>query len=281
MRVEPTRPVPDLPSDLPDKLDADVVLTVSDVRPVVAAGFMSGVLVPLIPLALLGLVGIAATAIFNRGTTDFGSLSSSASAGNLPVLVVFLLFLLGSGTLGAVMGAVRRWSVQRGLAWQLLVGNYFSSHPGPQSVIALVVVPLLVLGALHAISVSNGYLVSIAPVFFVTIPPAWILAGFMYEGAWEALVFPMLRFKATEPMKWLSREAALFRLLKDDSYLFECGLRSVSIDSATGVAHINGTFRTPDHYRRVREIALRVVGVTEVDVRSDPRPSSESVPYST
>ena len=275
MRVEPTRSIADLPSDLPDELEADVVLTVIDLRTCIAASFLSGVLLPSIPLVLFGSIGIVATIIFSQGTTDFGSLSVPTSAGVLPTTFVVLLVILASGTLGAVMGAVRRWSVRRGLSWKLLVGPYFSSHPGPQSVIALIAVPLLVLAALHAISVINGYLVSIAPVFFIMFPPAWILAGFIYEGAWEALVFPILRSRATEPMKWLSREAALFRLLKDDSYLFDCRIHAVRINAETGVAHIHGDFGTPDHLRRVREVGRRVIGVTEVEVTKSPRTQAE------
>ena len=266
MRTEPTRTIGELPSDLPDELEANVVLTVTDARTVLAAGFVSGVLVPLIPLALFGLIGLGATILFNRGTIDFGAFSGPSGAGALSALAIFGLVLLGSGTLGGVMGAVRRWSVRRGITWKLLVGHYFSSHPGPQSVIALITVPFLVLAALHAVSVTSGLLVSIAPVFFFMVPPAWMLAGLIYEGAWEALLFPMLRSRATEPMKWLSREAALFRLLKDDSYLFDCRLHEVRIDAATGVAHVRGNFRTPDHLRRVREIGLRVIGVREIEV---------------
>ena len=273
--------MPQVGGDLPDELDANAFLTVVSVRAVITAGFAAGALVPCIPFALFGAVGIAATLLFNRGTIDFAALSTGASTGFLTPAFVFLLVVVGSGSLGAVMGAVRRWSVRRGILWKLLVGHYFSSHPGPHSVIALVAAPALIVAALHAVSVVGGFTVSIAPVFFLMFPPAWMLAGLMYESAWEALLFPMLRSRATEPMRWLLREAALFRLLKDDSYLFECRLHTVSIDAESGVARVRGHFPTPDHARRVREIGLRVVGVREVDVAAAPLAPTERLPSGT
>ena len=280
--VPPERPLsPQLPSDLPDTLDTDTVLTVVDVRTVMVVGFAAGALVPCIPLVLLGSVGIVATILFNRGTIGFTAFSPSAS-GVTPIAVVTLLFVvLSSGALGALMGAVRRWSVRREITWNLLVGSFFSSHPGPHSVIALAVVPLLAAATLHAVSVAAGYSLSFAPIFFLIFPPAWILSGLMFESAWEALVLPMLRSSAGESMRWLAREAALFSLLKDDSYLFECRLHAVRIDAATGVAHVQGDFPTPDHLRRVREIGLRIVGVTEVDVIREPRTQTEHLPSRT
>lgn len=280
--VPPDRPpLPQLPTSLPAGVEEDAMLTVVDVRAVVVAGFAAGALVPFVPLMLLGAVGIVATLLLNRGTIDFAAGSPSAS-GVTPLLVfTLLLIVLSSGALGAIMGVVRRWSVRRGIAWGLLVGSYFSSHPGPQSVIALAAVPVLAAGFLHAVSVAAGYTLSFAPLFFLVFPPAWILAGLTFESAWEALIFPMLRSTATEPMRWLSREAALFRLLKDDSYLFDCRLHAVRIDASTGVAHVRGNFRTPDHLRRVSEVARRVVGVTEVDVTSEPRTQAGPMPRST
>ena len=263
-------PLPNLPTNLPAGVEEDAVLTVVDVRAVVVAGFAAGALVPCIPLVLLGAVGIVATLLLNRGTIDFAAGSTSAS-GVTPFLVFTLLVVfLSSGVLGAIIGVVRRWSVRRGITWGLLVGSYFSSHPGPQSVIALAAVPVLAAGFLHAVSIAAGYTVSFAPLFFLIFPPAWILSGLTFESAWEALVFPMLRSNAAEPMRWLMREAALFRLLEDDSYLFECRLHTVRIDAESGVAHVQGDFRTPDHFRRVREIGLRVIGVSEVEVTTKP-----------
>ena len=259
-----------LPSDVPDALDADAVLTVVGARTVMVAGFAAGALVPCIPLVLIGSVGVVATVLFNRGTIGFTAISTSASGVTPLAVFTLLLVVLSSGVLGAIMGAVRRWSVRRGISWSLLVGSYFSSHPGPQSVIALAVVPLLAAATLHAVSVAAGYSLSFAPIFFLIFPPAWILSGLVFESAWEALVFPMLRSNAAEPMRWLMREAALFRLLEDDSYLFECRLHTVRIDAESGVAHVQGDFRTPDHFRRVREIGLRVIGVSEVEVTTKP-----------
>ena len=274
--VPPDRPpLPQLPTNLPAGVEEDAVLTVVDVRAVAVAGFAAGALVPCIPLVLFGAVGIVATLLLNRGTIDFAAGSTSAS-GVTPLFVfTLLLVILSSGVLGAIMGVVRRWSVSRGIAWGLLVGSYFSSHPGPQSVIALAAVPVLAAAFLHAVSTAAGYTVSFAPLFFIIFPPAWILAGLTFESAWEALIFPLLRSRATEPMKWLSREAVLFSLLKDDSYLFDCRINAVRIDAETGVAHIRGEFRSPEHVRRVREIGLRVVGVSEVEAIEEPHAQSK------
>ncbi|MCY4436290.1 MAG: hypothetical protein OXE05_03020 [Chloroflexi bacterium] len=265
-----------LPSDVPDALDADTVLTVVSVRTVMAAGFAAGALLPCIPLVLLGAVGVVATLLFNRGTIGFTAVTTFASSVTPLAVFTLLLVVLAGGVLGAVMGAVRRWSVRRGISWSLLVGSYFSSHPGPQSVIALAVVPILAAATLHAVGVAAGYRLSFAPIFFIVFPPAWLLSGLMFESAWEALVLPMLRSNAAEPMRWLMREAALFRLLKDDSYLFECRLDAVRIDAETGVAHVQGDFRTPDHLRRVRDIGLRVIGVKEVEASALPTRYTEN-----
>lgn len=263
-------------NSLPDDLDADDVLTVIDIRTIATAGFAAGALVPCIPFVLFGAAGIVATILLNRGTIEFGAVSASASGITPLAVLMLLLVVVTSGALGAIMGAVRRWGVRREIHWNLLVGNYFSSHPGPQSVIALLAVPLLVAAALHAVSVISGYRLSFAPIFFLIFPPAWMLSGFVFESAWEALVFPILRARATEPMRWLLREKALFRLLKDDSYLFHCRLQNVRIDAESGVAHVAGDFRTPDHMRRVREIGLRVIGVSEVEVAVVPSVYTES-----
>lgn len=280
--VPPDRPpLSSLPTNLPAGVEEDAVLTVVDIRAVVVAGFAAGAVVPCIPLVLLGAVGIVATLLLNRGTIDFAA--GSTSAGGVTPWVVFMLSLvfLSSGILGAVMGMVRRWSVRRGIAWGLLVGSYFSSHPGPQSVIALAAVPVLAAGFLHAVSMAAGYTVSFAPLFFLIFPPAWILAGLMFESAWEALIFPMLQFTAAEPLKWLVREAALFRLLKDDSYLFDCRINVVRISAETGVAQVHGDFRSPGHLRRVREVGLRVVGVTDVEVIRESQAQAERLPSGT
>ena len=275
--IPPKSPTaPQLPGDLPDALDTDTVLTVVDARTVMAAGFAAGALLPCIPLVLLGAVGVVATLLFNRGTIGFTAVTTIASSVTPLAVFTLLLVVLGSGVLGAIMGAVRRWSVRRGISWSLLVGTYFSSHPGPQSVIALAVVPLLAAATLHAVGVAAGYRLSLAPIFFLVFPPAWLLSGLMFESAWEALVLPMLRSNAAEPMRWLMREAALFRLLKDDSYLFECRLDAVRIDAETGVAHVQGDFRTPDHLRRVRDIGLRVIGVKEVQASALPTRYTEN-----
>ena len=263
---------------LPADLDADDVLTVIDVRTIAAAGFAAGALVPCVPLVVVGAVGIVATILFNRGTIAFESVQTSANGVTPLGVLLLLLVVVTSGALGAILGAVRRWSVRREIHWNLLVGKYFSSHPGPQSVVALVVVPVLVAASLHAVSIITGYSLSFAPIFFLIFPPAWMLSGFMFESAWEALVFPMLRASATDPMKWLLREKALFRLLKDDSYIFNCRLDSVRIDAKSGVAHIVGDFRTPDHRRRVREIGMRVIGISEVEVAATSALSSGNAP---
>ena len=251
--------------ELPDASYADAVFTVVTLRTAAVTGLAAGAIVPFIPVAILVSVGLFGTFLFNRGNV-YLTMSLEISSENLQVAMeVYSLVLLGSIVLGAVMGAVRRWCVQRYISWPLLVGHHFSSHPGPQTVIAVIVVPLLIAAALHKVSLEVGYLVSIAPVLFFMFP-LWSLSGFVYEAVWEPIVFLILRVAVGEPMTWLRRETALVRLLKDDSELFGCRLHAVRIDSETGVAHVRGDFRTPDHFRRAREIGQRVVGVESVEV---------------
>lgn len=257
--------MPPVQEDHPDAGYADAVFTVLTQRAVVLSGLAAGALVLCVPLAILGFIGLIATTLFNRGTIDAGTSFTLASGKIETALLAFALVLIGSSILGAVLGAVRRWSVRRGITWKLLVGNHFSSHPGPQTVISLLTVPLLIVGILHAVSTMVENLVSIAPVLFFMFP-LWGLSGFLYEAAWEPLLLFVLRSVAAEPMKLLKREATLVSLLKDDAELFDCRLQAVRIDSENGVAHIRGDFRTPDHFRRVREIGLRVIGVNDVEV---------------
>lgn len=258
MRMPPIR------DDLPDASYADSVFTVVPLRTAIVTGFVAGAIVPCIPFAILILAGLFGTFLLNRGTIDLTT-SYVVAPGSLEAAArVLTLFFLISSVLGAVMGAVRRWSVQRNVTWQLLVGFHFSSHPGPQTVLALIVVPSLIAATLHALSIEVGYVVSIAPVLFFMFP-FWSLSGFVYETVWEPIVFLVLRIALGEPMTWLRREAALVHLLKDDSELVTCRLVSVRIDSETGVAYVRGDFRTPDHYRRVREIGQRVIGVSAVE----------------
>jgi len=256
--------MPPIRDDLPDASYADAVFTVVSLRTVIVTGFVAGAIVPCIPFAILIFAGLFGTFLLNRGTIDLTTSYVFAPGSLEAAAQVLALFLLCCSTLGAVMGAVRRWSVQRNVTWPLLVGFNFSTHPGPQTVLALIVVPSLIAGALHMLSLEVGYLVSIAPVLFFMLP-FWSLSGFVYETTWEPIVFLILRIAVGEPMTWLRREAALVHLLKDDSELVACRLVSVRIDSESGVAYVRGDFRTPDHYRRAREIGQRVIGVGAVE----------------
>ncbi|MYB76294.1 MAG: hypothetical protein F4X83_04205 [Chloroflexi bacterium] len=258
MRMPPIR------DDLPDASYADAVFTVVSLRTAIVTGFVAGAIVLCIPFAILIFAGLFGTFLLNRGTIELTTSYVIAPGSMEAAARVLALFFLSSSILGAVMGAVRRWSVQRGVTWPLLVGFHFSTHPGPQTVLALIVVPSLIAGALHMLSLDVGYLVSIAPVLFFMFP-FWTLSGFVYETVWEPLVFLILRMALGEPMMWLRREAALVHLLKDDSELYACRLVSVRIDPDSGVAYVRGDFRTPDHYRRVRDIGQRVIGVREVE----------------
>lgn len=258
MRMPPIR------DDLPDAGYTDAVFTVVTLRTAIVSGFVAGAVVPCIPFAILIFAGLFGTFLLNRGTIDLMT-SYAVAPGSLEAAArVLALFFLSSSLLGAVMGAVRRWCVQRNVTWNLLVGFHFSSHPGPQTVLALLVVPLLIAATLHRLSLDVGYLVSIAPVLFFMFP-FWSLSGFMYETVWEPIVFLILQIALGEPMTWLKREAALVHLLKDDSELVACRLYAVRIDPDTGVAYVRGDFRTPDHLRRVREIGQRVIGVNAVE----------------
>lgn len=259
MRMPPIR------DELPDAGYADAVFTVVSPRTAIVTGFVAGAIVPCIPFAILIFAGLFGTFLLNRGTIDLTTSYVFAPGSGEAAARVLALFFLCSSILGAVMGAMRRWSVQRNVTWNLLVGFHFSTHPGPQTALALVIVPSLIAGALHMLSLEVGYLVSIAPVLFFTLP-FWSLSGFVYETTWEPIVFVILRIAVGEPMMWLRREAALVKLLKDDSELYACRLVSVRIDPQMGIAHVRGDFRTPDHFRRVRDVGQRVVGVESVEV---------------
>lgn len=258
MRMPPIR------DDLPDASYADAVFTVVKLRTAIVTGFVAGVIVPCIPFAILIFAGLFGTFLLNRGTIDLTTSYVFAPGSAEAAARVLALFFLCSSILGAVMGAIRRWSVQRNVTWNLLVGFHFSTHPGPQTALAFIVVPSLIAGALHMLSLEIGYLVSIAPVLFFMFP-FWTLSGFVYETTWEPIVFLILRIAVGEPMIWLRREAALVHLLKDDSELYSCRLFAVRIDPESGVAYVRGDSRTPDHYRRVREIGQRVIGVNAVE----------------
>ncbi len=255
--------IPPPTDELPDAGYADAVFTVVTLRTAAVTGLVAGAIVPFIPLAILVSAGLFGTFLFNRGTI-YQTMTLAISPANLQIaLKIYVLVLLGSIVLGAVMGTVRRWSVRRYISWPLLVGHIFSTHPGPHTLIAVLAVPLLIAAALHRISLDVGYLVSIAPVLFFMFP-LWSLSGFIYEAVWEPIVFLVLRVAAGEPMTWLRREAALVQMLKDDSELFGCRLHAARIDTETGVAYIRADFRTPDHFRRAREIGMRVIGVRDV-----------------
>ncbi len=258
MRMPPIR------DDLPDASYADAVFMVVPLRTAIVTGFVAGAIVPCLPFAILIFAGLFGTFLLNRGTIDLTTSYVVAPGSAEAAARVLTLFFLFSSVLGAVMGAVRRWSVQRGVTWSLLVGFHFSSHPGPQTVLALIFVPSLIATSLHLLSLEVSYLVSIAPVLFFMFP-FWTLSGFVYETVWEPIVFLILQIAVGKPMTWLRREAALVHLLKDDSELVVCRLYTVRIDPETGVAYVRGDFRTPDHYRRVREIGQRVIGVNAVE----------------
>ena len=230
--------------ELPDASYADAVFTVITKRAAIVTGLTAGAIVPCIPLAILGSLGLLATLLFNRGTIELGT-SSAITPENVQVAaIVLLLVVVCSSVLGALMGILRRWSVQRGITWKLLVGSHFSTHPGPQTAVAFIVVPLVVALMLHGVSVVVGHLVSIAPALFFMFP-LWALSGFLYESVWEPVVFLILRIAAGEQMMWLKREAELVRLLKDDSELFGCRLRAVKIDPRPEWRLFAATFARP------------------------------------
>ena len=156
--------MPPTADDLPDASYADAVFTVVTKRTAIVTGLAAGAIVPCIPLAILGTLGLLATLLFNRGKIEIGT-SSAIAPENVQVAGIILLFVvICSSVLGAPMGALRRWSVQRGITWKLLVvRSHFSTHPGPQTAIAYIVVPSVVVLMLHGVSVVVGHLVSIAP----------------------------------------------------------------------------------------------------------------------
>ena len=162
--------MPPTADDLPDASYADAVFTVVTQRTATLTGLAAGAIVPCIPLAILGSLGLLATLLFNRGTIELGT-SSAITPENVQVaVIVLLLVIICSSILGAAMGVMRRWSVQRSITWKLLVGSHFSTHPGPQTATALIVVPLVVALMIHGVSVVVGHLVSIAPALFFHVP---------------------------------------------------------------------------------------------------------------
>ena len=122
--------IPPPTEELPDASYADAVFTVVTLRTAAVTGLAAGAIVPFIPLAILVSAGLFGTLLFNRGTV-YQTMSLEISPENLQIaLKVYVLVLLGSIILGAVMGMVRRRCVRRYVSWPLLVGHIFSTHPG-------------------------------------------------------------------------------------------------------------------------------------------------------
>ena len=188
----------------------------------------------------------------------------------LLVVSLWYLVLLGGGC-GALMALLQRRTAQQGGHWGLRFGQAVTIRTDPHVLLAVFTVPLM-LAAVFGAAYYPAH--SLAAVVFFS--PFWVPSGFLFEQGWAPLLRLVLDARVGQKL-WFQQSVALVRLLQsEDVLLLGAVFQTVTVDPATGVARIRGTFRNEAQIQRVQEVAQRVRGVKHAEIESVlPRASIE------
>lgn len=185
----------------------------------------------------------------------------------LLVLRLWHIVLLG-GICGALMALLQRRGLQQDVRWGLHFGTSLTIRTDPHALLAVFAVPLVVMWAFAAEYYPTHSLAAI--VFF---SPFWVPSGFLFVYGWTLLVRAVLDTLIGQTA-WFRQSIGLVQVLQgEDVLLLGAVFRAIRVDPTTGVARIQGKFRDAAQRQRVQEVALRVRGVTRVDVE-DVAPSA-------
>ena len=205
-------------------------------------------------------------------TADTTSTSILANAGGLllsmaigiPVLIGRLwVVVLAGGILGTLVAAVQRDALQHEKRMRLYFTSIFTLDVEPHTFLAIMGGNVL---AISAITAAFSPPLNAGLAASVVLTPVWVQAGFLFQTYWRPLMLRVLDQRVGQSV-WFRRNIGLMELLQgEDSDLTGATFMSAGVDSEIMVARVKGYFRHPDQMKRVQESAMRIRGLTAVEV---------------
>lgn len=182
----------------------------------------------------------------------------------IPVLIGRLwVVVLAGGILGTVVAAVQRDALQHEKRMRLYFTSIFTVDVEPHTFLAIMGGNVLAISAITAAfspPITSGLAAS------VVLTPVWVQAGFLFQTYWRPLMLRVLDRRVGQEV-WFRRNIGLMELLQgEDSDLTGATFMSAGVDSDRMVAQVSGYFRHPDQMKRVQESAMRIRGLTAVEV---------------
>ncbi len=205
-------------------------------------------------------------------TADTTSTSILANAGGLllsmaigiPVLIGRLwVVVLAGGILGTLVAAVQRDALQHEKRMRLYFTSIFTLDVEPHTFLAIMGGNVL---AISAITAAFSPPLNAGLAASVVLTPVWVQAGFLFQTYWRPLMLRVLDQRVGQSV-WFRRNIGLMELLQgEDSDLTGATFMSAGVDSERMVARVKGYFRHPDQMKRVQDSAMRIRGLTAVEV---------------
>ncbi|MCY4437742.1 MAG: RDD family protein [Chloroflexi bacterium] len=195
--------------------------------------------------------------------TNAGGLLLSMALG-IPVLIGRLwVVVIAGGVLGTVVAAVQRDALQHEKRMRLYFTSIFTLDVEPHTFLAIMGGNVLAISAITA-AFSPPLIAGLSA--SVVLTPVWVQAGFLFQTYWRPLMIRVLDRRVGQQV-WFRRNIGLMELLQgEDSDLTGATFMSAGVDSERMVARVKGYFRHPDQMRRVQESAMRIRGLTAVEV---------------
>ena len=205
-------------------------------------------------------------------TADTTGTSILANAGGLllsmalgiPVLIGRLwVVVLAGGILGTLVAAVQRDALQHEKRMRLYFTSIFTLDVEPHTFLAIMGGNVL---AISAITAAFSPPLNAGLAASVVLTPVWVQAGFLFQTYWRPLMLRVLDQRVGQSV-WFRRNIGLMELLQgEDSDLTGATFMSAGVDSERMVARVKGYFRHPDQMKRVQDSAMRIRGLTAVEV---------------
>ncbi len=199
----------------------------------------------------------------NSVLANAGDLALKMALG-IPVLIGRLwVVVLAGGILGMVVAVVQRDALQHEKRMRLYFTSIFTLDVEPHTFLAIMGGNVL---AISAITAAFSPPLNAGLAASVVLTPVWVQAGFLFQTYLRPILLRVLDRRVGQQV-WFRRNIGLMELLQgEDSDLTGATFMSVGVDSDTMVAHVRGYFRHPDQMRRVQESAMRIRGLTAVEV---------------
>ncbi len=203
---------------------------------------------------------------------DTGGASVLGNAGGMllgmavgiPVLIGRMwVVVLAGGILGLLVAVVQRDALQHEKRMRLYFTSIFTIDVEPHTFLSIMGGNVLAISAITAAfspPLTSGLAASIV------LTPVWVQAGFLFQTYSRPLMLRVLDRRVGQQV-WFRRNIGLMELLQgEDSDLTGATFMSAGVNSETMVARVKGYFRHPDQMKRVQESAMRIRGLTAVEV---------------